>query len=266
MEEQSPGNALRPAWEPLGGNDNTAFLKVLALVFMLCDHTGAIFFRDINLFRILGRMALPLYSWCIVVGCTRTRNMPLYAFRLLLMAAVSQPLYMMALNHTWKDLNIVFLLFLAVLVIWGLREKWLGSQFWAPVLAYVLLAFVKVDYGWKGLTFILLLYAARQTRSGLAAAFIAFALFWGSTSQSVSSVLNVPLVFLDWNGVGPILQNVFKLQTMCLLALPLVLIPTHVQIRMPKWLGYGLYPLHLVVLIAARVICGTGWNIIFRGF
>lgn len=40
------------------------------------------------------------------------------------------------------------------------------------------------------------------------------------------------------------------------LSLPLILIGTHSRIRMPKWLGYGLYPMHLVALILAGLIAG----------
>jgi hypothetical protein len=47
--------------------------------------------------------------------------------------------------------------------------------------------------------------------------------------------------------VGTILSPFFRLQAMALLALPLMLFPME-NIRMPKILGYLLYPLHLLVL------------------
>ena len=35
-----------------------------------------------------------------------------------------------------------------------------------------------------------------------------------------------------------------------ILTLPLMLLPISQQVKMPRWVGYALYPLHLVVLIA----------------
>ena len=38
------------------------------------------------------------------------------------------------------------------------------------------------------------------------------------------------------------------------LSLPLIAIPMHTGFKMPKWLGYALYPMHLVVLIILRLL------------
>ena len=150
----------------LAGNLDTSFLKVLALCFMFIDHLGAAVLPRVGELRMIGRMALPLYAWCLVVGSVKTHNAPRYALRLLGLAVLSQPLYMMALNHTWTDLNILFLLFIAQVALQGIRARFMGSQIWVPALCYVLLGFVQVDYGWRGLTFILILYMARGSRGG----------------------------------------------------------------------------------------------------
>ncbi len=250
----------------IAGNTDTSFLKVLALAFMLVDHLGAAVFTRVTELRIIGRMAFPLYAWCLVVGVVYTRSPLRYMLRMLVMAVISQPLYMLALNHTWTDLNILFTLTVAIAALWGMHAKWKGSQFWVPILCYVLLGFIKVDYGWKGLTFILLLYLARENKAGLCATYLAYALFWGSSSSSIKSLLDIPLVFLNLPGVGQVLGAFFKLQGMVWLSLPLVALDTHVRFRMPKWCGYALYPMHLVLLIAIRLYCGMGWSVLLRGF
>ena len=99
--------------ERLAGNLDTSLLKTLALLFMLIDHLGVALFGNLLEMRVLGRIALPLYAWCLVVGNVKTRHPLRYFGRLLLLATISQPLYMMALNHTWQHLNILFLLALA---------------------------------------------------------------------------------------------------------------------------------------------------------
>ena len=247
--------ALQRRDETIAGNTDTSFLKLLALVFMLIDHIGARVLTGVAELRIIGRMAFPLYAWCLVVGSIKTKNPARYVLRMLVMAVVSQPLYMMGLQHTYQELNILFTLTVGLLAIFGIQKKFFYSQIWAPLLCYVLLGFIQVDYGWKGLTFILVLYLARENRSGLIAAFLAFALFWGTSSSSVQSIFGIKLSFLTWQGIKHPLQALFRLQGMVWLSLPLIVIPMHTGFKMPKWLGYALYPMHLVLLIVLRLLC-----------
>lgn len=252
--------------ETLAGNTDTSLLKVLALLFMLTDHLGVVIFPQVRELRIIGRMALPLYAWCLVVGSVKTHNPMRYILRMLGLAVASQPLYMLALNHSWADMNILFLLALALVAIYGMRARFLGSEVWMPALCYVVLGFLKMDYGWRGLTFILLLYLARGSKSGLCATFLAYALFWGSTSAQVTNLFGWELSFLQWKGIGVPLSALFRVQGMIWLSLPLVVLGTNSGIRLPKWLGYGLYPMHLVLLIVLRLLSGTSFATLARGF
>ena len=183
-----------------------------------------------------------------------------------MLACISQPIYMMALNHTWKDFNILFTLLIALIAIQGIRIRLLGSEIWVPALCYLLLGFVSVDYGWKGLTFILVLYLSRESRSGLLAAYLAYALFWGSNSSAITRIFDIQLTFLRWPGIGPFLSSFFRLQGLVWLSLPLILCPMNTGIRVPKWVGYSLYPLHLVLLILLKLMNGYTFSTLIRGF
>jgi hypothetical protein len=240
----------------LAGNTDTSLLKIVALVCMIFDHVGVAFFPGVMEFRIIGRIALPMYAWSLVVGCEYTHNILKYALRLFILGVISQPLYVMALSGSWTKLNILFQLCLGVLAIAGIREKRWYSQYWAPALCLLLLLVMDIDYGWRGLLFILLLYASRDSKGGLAAAFLAAAAFWGMSSYTVNSIFGMRLAFLSGNIFSPVLQLFFQLQGMIWMALPLILIPTRSHIRMPKWLGYGLYPIHLFLLLVAGLITG----------
>ena len=250
----------------IAGNTDTSFLKILALVFMLIDHLGVVIFPQVPEMRIIGRMAFPLYAWCLVVGSVKTHSPVKYGLRLLLLAVVSQPFYMMALNHTWTDFSILFTLLIALIAVQGIRIQKFGSQIWVPALCYFLLGYMKVDYGWKGVTFILLLYLSRENRSALIATYLAYSLYWGTTSASVVSVFGHRLTFLGWPGIGTVLSAFFRLQGMIWLSLPFILFKTNTRIRMPKWLGYGLYPLHLIVLIVLRLMNGATFQMLIKGF
>ena len=62
----------------VAGNQATGLLKLLALLFMCCDHAGKILAPGVLEWRMLGRLALPLYAWCLVVGACYTRSMGKY--------------------------------------------------------------------------------------------------------------------------------------------------------------------------------------------
>lgn len=230
----------------IAGNTATGLLKVIALGLMFIDHAGKMLCGNMLEMRLIGRMAFPIYCWCMVVGACRTRSMPRYLLRILLVGLLSQPLYMLALNHTWSDPNVFLTLTLALLGLWGLREKRWLSHIWGPVAALVLAKVLGCDYGWQGVMLVLLLYAVRDTRPGIAAVMVAFCLYWGSTSSTISVLFGQKLT---WRGtLGSLLVPWMKLQGMAILSLPLMLIRFPKDVRLPRSLGYALYPLHLVVL------------------
>ena len=240
----------------VAGNTDTSLLKIIALLFMIVDHVGVAFFPRVMELRVFGRIAMPLYAWCLVVGSEYTRNALKYAMRLFLLGVVSQPFYVMALNNNWTDFNILFLFSIAVLAIAGIKAKYYGSQYWAPALCIILLQYIHVDYGLNGFLFILVLYAARRSKAGLAAAFLAVAAFWGSISFPVSSLFGVSLSFMNEGILNPVKELFFQMQAFMWMALPLILVSTHSNVRMPKWMGYGLYPIHLLALILVGLIAG----------
>lgn len=260
-------SAERQRGESLAGNTDTSFLKALALVFMLIDHMGVVIFPGVTEMRVIGRMALPLYAWCLVVGSVKTHDPLKYGLRLLALALLSQPLYMMALNHGWDDLSILFMLLISLMAIEGIRQRFYFSQIWAPVLCYMLLGVLKVDYGWRGMTFVLLLYLARESKGGLIATYLGYALFWGASSTRLTSLFGIPLSFSGWVGLNNVLAAFFMMQGMIWLALPLIALKTNTGLRLPQWLGYALYPLHLVALILMRLfIVGDSFVDLLAGF
>ena len=122
----------------IAGNTATGTLKVLALALMFVDHAGKMLFPGVMEMRMLGRAAFPLYCWCMVVGFCHTRSVPKYLLRVLAVGVISQPLYMLALNHTWQEPNIFLTLLLALCGLWAMREKTAFNHLWAPPLLLML--------------------------------------------------------------------------------------------------------------------------------
>lgn len=65
-------------------------LKLLAFVTMLIDHIGYMYFPDEVIFRIIGRLAFPIFAYQIALGYSKTSNLKKYVFRLSLFALITQ--------------------------------------------------------------------------------------------------------------------------------------------------------------------------------
>ena len=266
--------------DELGGNTSTGLLKLLALICMFCDHAGKMCFPLVTELRLIGRIAFPLYCWCMVVGACRTRSMPRYMLRLALVGLISQPIYMVALNHPWNVPNIFLTLLLGLCGIWGMQQKKCGSHLWAPVLALMAAVLLNCDaasYGWKGVLLMMLLYLARGHRGTLAAVMIPFCLYWGS-GMSVQSIFGISLIPLRRGTFATLITPWLQLQALAILALPLIIWPDEVRLhlphpegeeprlltlrtrmpalRMPAWLSYSIYPGHLALLILLEHLMG----------
>ena len=49
-------------------------IKIIALLSMTIDHVGVIFYPDVMLFRIFGRIAMPIFAYMIAEGCVYTKH------------------------------------------------------------------------------------------------------------------------------------------------------------------------------------------------
>lgn len=267
------------------GNTATGILKLIALLFMFIDHSGKVLCGNMYEMRALGRIAYPLYVWCMIVGFSRTRSVPKYLLRVLVMGLLSQPLYVLALDNQrnvglllqsltaplaggfsfaglWevavavmRKPNIFLSLLLGLAAFWGIREKKAFSHIWAPAAALCLATVLNADYGWHGIAFMLLLYAVRDTRPGIAAVMISFFLFWGTFYARTTSLFGVPLDLKSLPAfLSDPLGSFLRMETYGLLALPLILIRFPRDLRLPKWVSYGLYPAHLLLLILLKLL------------
>lgn len=231
----------------IAGSTSTATLKILALLFMFCDHAGKMLLPSVPEMRIIGRIAFPVYCWCLVVGAHYTRSFPRYALRIAIVGLISQPLYMAALNHTWREPNIFLTLLLGLCALWGMRERRLLSHLWAPAAALVLAVVLRADYGWKGVLLIIALWTVRDSRAGVAAVMTLMCLYWGTSSSAVTEFFGLPLKALTQYPWGTLLSPLLRTQALAILALPLMLVRLP-NVKLPAWAGYALYPGHLVLL------------------
>ena len=72
-------------------NLDTDLLKLVAIAAMLLDHIGGAFFPETPIFRWIGRLAFPLFCYCMTVGLLYTHDIRRYLGRLAIFAWCPSP-------------------------------------------------------------------------------------------------------------------------------------------------------------------------------
>ena len=128
---------------------------------MLIDHAGLLLFPEQGWMRTVGRLAFPLFAYCIAEGFRYTRSRAKYFLRLFALGAACQIVYLVAAGDTLIGILLVFSL--SVLLMWvadlaktAIRENrpsrylWLCAAISAVCAAAVLCTVAELDYGFFG--------------------------------------------------------------------------------------------------------------------
>ena len=221
-------------------NLDTDFLKLIAILSMLLDHIGAVFFPEYPAFRWVGRLAFPIFCYCMTVGLLYTRDIKRYLGRLGLFALISQPCYILATHPwdwqtEWMNWNIFFTLFLSLLGMYGLKER----KWWLFALALFTVSWWNFDYSGTGIQLMLIFYLCRnRPRLGAALYLLSYlpALMNGWPEDPLC--LTVGGLCIDW--------SIFAV-----FAAPLIFCATHSRIKINRWFFYAFYPAHLAAIALA---------------
>lgn len=79
-------------------NLDTDLLRLIAILSMAVDHVGSVFFPEYPVFRWIGRLAFPIFAYCLTVGLLYTHDIKKYLVLLGIFALVSQPFYIFAFH------------------------------------------------------------------------------------------------------------------------------------------------------------------------
>ena len=224
----------------LNGNQ----LKLLALIAMTVDHIGLFIFPHEIAFRIIGRLAMPVFAFMIAEGCNRTRNRKRYFFTVLLVGLICQLVYAVVMISSYQCIMITFAMSIAMICLFkraqerGKMLPWLLFALGVAAVYFIceelpvylhrsrysVLRDFDVDYGFWGVMLPVLIYSGKDKWQRL---FMALA--------------GLSLIALDYHSI----------QWYSLAALPfLALYNGQRRQKNIKFFFYIYYPAHLVVLYA----------------
>lgn len=215
-------------------------IKFVALLTMLVDHIGLVVFPEKLIFRIIGRISMPLFAYCIARGFYYSKKhgtVHNYLLYMLAFALISQLPYSLMLG---SGLNIGFTWLLSLLLLYVFTCKSLPGKSVAGFLLLILLFcaterlnLLPCDYGFYGVVTPLLFYMLIVS---------------GKESTSLYMLVLVAAwalyVYLNQGSMGSMAQ-VFSVVA----ASVLTFTRKHdAKIKLPKWLFYAFYPVHMAVL------------------
>lgn len=221
-------------------------IKLIALLTMLIDHMGAVLFPDAVILRVIGRLSMPLFAYCVARGFYHSKergSLPKYWRNMAIFAVVSQLPYD-GMASVGLNIGFTWLLALLLLTVVTTRFRALWQRaimlvlVGALVIAPVWFGVFPVEYGIYGVLAPLLFYCLISTRKeNLLNYFLVLVALW---------------IYFICVQQGSLIQiiSVFS-------AFILALCKKHDRkIRIPKWVSYVFYPAHIALLLIIAHIAG----------
>jgi hypothetical protein len=232
----------RPRYQVLDGTT----LKLIAMVSMVFDHVGAMFFPEVMWPRMIGRLAMPIFSFFVAEGFAHTRDRKKYLCRLGVFALLSEVPFDLAfdgrIGFGHQNIMLTFFLAVAALMVFDRLQSGEGADkaqtsFGGTVLGVIAISaiaalslFLRADYTIFGVVAVFLFYVLREKhpllRTGVGVGFLALSRTVGYYCATGFSF--IPLAMYNGKkGKGL------------------------------KWLFYAFYPGHLLLLAAIRHFVGA---------
>lgn len=233
-------------------------LKLIAAATMLIDHAGFMLFPGEGWMRIVGRIAYPLFAWCIAEGFRYTRNRMRYFLQIFLLGVGCQIVYTIAERDLYFGILLTFSFSIVLMALYretraaltgedtalgsflagrgitaGFRSTITATALLvSTVLCAVICLLIRVDYGFCGILVPLAAYLPENK--------------WAQKISFGAGLLVLSLV--QW-------QMGDTRQIWCLAAMiPLLLYSGKPGKYRMKWFFYIFYPAHMAALYLLSVV------------
>ena len=215
-------------------------LKIIAIIFMLCDHFGDAILKPFSFFNVLGRIAFPIFAFQLTEGYIHTKNLKKYFKRLIIFAIISQiPFMLFSSTFTSRfSLNIFFTLFIGLFAIYiydKSHNKFLGIL--VTIFLCALAQLIKTDYGAWGVCIIMIFYIFKDKKIWMCLLYLLSCLLKYLPSLLASNFHYIYMLLL----LGTASSIFF------------IILYNGKQGKKVKYLLYAFYPLHMLALYFINV-------------
>lgn len=224
-------------------------LKVIACIIMVIDHTGILFFPNAIIFRIIGRLAFPLFAFFISEGFFHTRSVSRYLKRLGFCAVLFQipdwfsRIYSVIYNvpgfgvrYKFNIFSTLFFGLLAIVLYDWIKSKSLTIS-WLAVAAVAAIAEITgADYGAYGVLYIVIFYLSRGNIRNMVLGGMALHGAYVLCDITYRLITSGTMVFTNF------------IQLYSLLSIPLIALYNNERGIKAKYIFYIFYPAHLIIL------------------
>ena len=210
-------------------------LEVIAILTMIIDHVGIIFYPHDLIFRIIGRISFVIYAYLLAVGTKRTCNKKKYLLRILISAMMSQWVYYSLISH---KLNVCFTLSAGLLVIIIYESNILRTKKYFLIMnVFMITMIIGFDYGVYGISVI-------------------FA-FYYFINRPIKDIVVSQIIILSIScyifGI-PIVQYV-SLIALMFIAFAKNKSPKYTKINWRiRYANYLIYPIHLIIILLLKEV------------
>ena len=220
-------------------------LKLIAAVAMLIDHVGAVFFQELVILRIIGRIAFPIFAFYVAMGFSWTTDYKKYISRMFSAAFITQipfAYFSLILFENFYYMNVLFTFTFALFALsFFKRKKYIATCIFV-LLPDIIAAItpMEFDYGSYGVLMVIVFYLFKEDiiHRNISVLFLTIA---------HGFILYIP------RGL-PFYTSLLSTQLYCILALPLIDIQYKLKINLPKYFFYIFYPAHIAAIVMVSFI------------
>ena len=207
-------------------------IELVAVVSMIIDHVGFVFFPEMIIFQIIGRLSFPLYAYLIALGYSRTKNSIIYFFRVLVLAIVSQWFFNYLISPI--KLNVCFTLSFSIISLIVFESNRINKVL--KLFLYILILFLALllgcEYGSYGILLVLLFHLYIRNQH--------------DKTYKIYAITSIILLII----VSMFVFSFSIIHLYSILSLPIILLtPKNIQkikVNSIKHINYLVYPLHFV--------------------
>lgn len=180
---------------------NAFQLKCIAVLTMIVDHAGEIFFPKIMLLQYIGRISFPIFCFLLVEGFFHTRDIEKYMVRLGICALISEIPYDLAFYGTileFEHQNVIFTLFIGVIMMYALEKSAeIPIKIVDVLLAMWFVTFLCADYSYLGVLLIAIYYFLRNRKIMKLGVGAAWNLLWNTRVQGYGIFASIPIALYN---------------------------------------------------------------------